>query len=132
MTNRLYEIIESHEENNYLFEIIQSDNQMGVRCRINMSYENLFEKQLEKYEKTKYKSLFEKSLNNRFVKKEIYKFESLVWCWPNDEFNFEIGKKLSKERVDISIRNKINKIKRFIRHLERYNTKTMKYEKGAN
>lgn len=123
MNPRFYEIIDTIKDGKYLYEIVKSGGQTGVRCRIYLSYEELFENELKKYDSTKYKEIFRNMLNRRFSNNKSYKFENIVWCWPYDKFDLEFGKIMANNRVFQKIQNKRKKIRNYIKHLEKYNVK---------
>lgn len=118
MNPRLYKIIQSVTEDNYLYEIVESCGQTGVRCRVYVSKNDIFDDALDLYDTSKYGYHFRKFLAHRYHEQISYKFESIVWCWPYDKFSFKIGKEMSKEHVDEKISHKKRKIKNFIRRLE--------------
>lgn len=124
------EIVDDRSYDNVYFETVESeDGQLGVRCCIRVNGNNLFRNFINKYSKypfSKYCVDFLIFLCHRYRHSD--KYESIVWCWPYDDFDYEIGKKKSYDRVIAKIESKKNKISRFVRHLEKYNLKT-KYKK---
>jgi len=121
MNQRLYTIVKSINEGDYLYEIVESGGQTGVRCRVYVSKNDIFDGVFDLYDMNKYGYYFRKFLSHRYPDVISYKFESIVWCWPFDKFNFEIGKKMAKERVNKKIEIKKRKIKNFIHNLEKHN-----------
>ena len=121
MDDRFYNILQTIHEDNYLYEIVESGGQQGVRCRIYLTRDQLFGNYLYKWDNTKYAYHFNKFISKRHPQEIAYKFEAIVWCWPYDEFNTNIGMTMAKKRVDEKINNKRLKIKKFIRKLEKHN-----------
>lgn len=116
MNPRFYKILSSEEDGSYLYEWVKSGGQQGVRCRIYISCQDLYKDYLDIY-KEKHKNIILKNLYHRHPN-TILKFESIVWCWPYDEFDYQLGKEMSRKRVDEKIKYKKNRLKRFIKHLE--------------
>lgn len=120
--SRIYNIKKTLFIDNYLYEIVESDGQLGTRCRIHLTYDQLMGEQLYKYSNTKYSFLFKKCLFNRFGDKiGFHKFEAIVWCSPLDDFSDRIGIQKSKKAVDKLIARKKSQIKKFFRTLEKNN-----------
>lgn len=118
MNDRLYNIKETIDEGNYLYEIVESGGQLGVRCRKYVKTDELFE--CINDIPLKYRYNLKKFISHRF-NMITTKFESIVWCWPYDEFNLEIGKEMSKKRVNMKIELKKRKIKNFVHKIKKYN-----------
>ena len=121
MISRFYEIISSEKDGNYLFEKVESGGQLGVRCRIYITKDELFPDILYKYDNTKWGYHFRKFLSKRYPQEIAYKFEAFTWCLPFDKFDFELGKEMSKKKVNEKIATKKRKIQKFIHNLEKNN-----------
>ena len=121
MNSRFYNILQTIYEDKYLYEIVESGGQKGVRCRIYLTKDELFGENLYKYDNTKYGYHFRKFLSKRHPQEIAYKFEAFAWCWPYDKFNFEIGKIKARDKVDFKVKSKKNRINKFIKNLEKHN-----------
>lgn len=121
MNPRFYKTLKTIHEGNYLYEIVEADGQMGVRCRIYLTKDELFEDSLYKYDNTKYGYHFRKFLSNRHPQETAYKFEAFSWCWPYDKFNESVGKMKAFRKVRDKIDSKKHRIKNFIKNLEKNN-----------
>ena len=119
MNPRLYTIKSSVTEDDYLYEIVESGGQTGVRCRIYVSAVELFKDCFDLYTPKQAHNI-QTIVESRY-KIASQKFECIVWCWPYDTFSFKIGKEMAKERVDEKIKLKKKHIKSFIRHIEKHN-----------
>ena len=119
MNPRLYTIKSSVIEDDYLYEIVESGGQTGVRCRIYVSAVELFKDCFDLYTPKQAHNI-QMIVESRY-KIASQKFECIVWCWPYDTFSFKIGKEMAKERVDEKIKLKKKRIKSFIRHIEKHN-----------
>ena len=128
MNERFYEILGTYKEGKYLYEIVESGGQHGVRCRVYVTYNELFDEYINKYKDTKYESTFIKYLENRYPKTDLYKFESIVWCWPYDTFITDTGKDLSKNRMMSKIEHKRKRIRHYIKNFEKNNV-SKRYKK---
>lgn len=119
---RIYTIRKTLFIDNYLFEVVESDGQFGMRCRIYLTDDELMGEQLYKYADTKYNSLFRTCLYRRFGNEiGLHKFETIIWCSPLDSFKDRIGTQKSKKIVDKLITKKKSQIKKFFKTLERNN-----------
>lgn len=121
MHPRFYKILQTYQEGNYLYEIVESGGQTGVRCRILLTKDELFGEELYKYDNTKWGYHFRKFIAHRHPLETVFKFEAFSWCWPYDKFNYQIGKQKAKSKVDQKIKSKKRRIKYFIKNLEKNN-----------
>ena len=128
MDSRLYNVIKTIHDGDYLYEVVESGGQRGVRCRIYISQDKLFDC-LDKYDDTKYRYHFQKFMSKRYPLEKAYKFDAIVWCWPYDVFYIHIGQQMAKDRVDAKIKAKKTKIKRLLSKLEHNNMKHTKLNK---
>ena len=119
MNDRLYIIKETFNEDPYLYEVVESGGQLGVRCRIYITGVELFKGYFDDMTSTQVYNV-QKFIENRY-KIQSQKFESIVWCWPNDKFDLNIGKEKAKERVIEKINLKKRKIKKFIHKIIKHN-----------
>ena len=119
MNSRLYTIESSTTEGDYLFEVVNDGSQKGVRCRIYVSLVEMVKHLCERYTSKQRLKIY-KILDKRYPR-DIVKIENIVWCWPYDKFDVETGKAMAKRRVNYKIMLKRNKIKSFIKHIEKYN-----------
>ena len=118
-----YNILNSIKEKDVLYEEIEVDRQRGVRCReyvnifliINNTIKNICGDNL----KSKYENYIHKLCHIKFNR--IHKVDSIVLCWPTDEYNFNIGKKLSKKRVDKKIKNIKKRVHNFVLNIKHHN-----------
>ena len=119
MIKRIYNVLKRYEEDDgYLYEIVESGGQMGIRCRKYIEPNDLFN-DVYNYN-LKYRQILEKFISYRYPIKR-YKFESIVWCWPYDAFNENIGKTKAKSRVIEKINKKKLKIFEFIVNFKKHN-----------
>ena len=125
MNSRLYTIESSTTEGDYLFEVVNDGSQKGVRCRIYVSLVEMVKHLCERYT-SKQRFKIYKILDKRYPR-DIIKIENIGWWWPYDKFDVETGKAMAKRRVNYKIMLKRNKIKSFIKHIEKYNFS--KYDK---
>lgn len=121
MNPRFYKILKTIHDGNYLYEIVESGGQMGVRCRIYITKDELFGDSLYKYDNTKYGYHFRKFLSKRHPQEIAYKFEAFSWCWPYDKFDENIGKAKALKKVQDKINSKKCHIKNFLNNLEKNN-----------
>ncbi len=126
MNPNFYSVLDSRRDGIYRFETVESGGRLGVRCVVYLHKSYFFEDILNKYENTKYAISFKHCLYNRFSAQETFKFENIVWCWPYDEFDFDIGVQMSKERIDKKIQSKKKRIQKYIKHLELHNVRHKK------
>lgn len=119
MSPRLYSIKETIHEDDYLYEVVESGGQLGVRCRKYVLDKDLYGDFFDKY------SLCEEYKIRKLIEKRYpiitQKFETIAWCWPYDHFDLSTGKEIAKKRVDTKIELKKRKIKSFIRKIEKHN-----------
>ena len=118
MNSRLYTIESSTTEGDYLFEVVNDGSQKGVRCRIYVSLVEMVKHLCERYTSKQRLKIY-KILDKRYPR-DIIKIENIVWCWPYDKFDVETGKAMAKRRVNYKIMLKRNKIKSFIKHIEKF------------
>jgi len=121
MHPRFYKVLQTNHEGNYLYEIVESGGQTGVRCRIYLTKDELFKDSLYKYDNTKYGYHFRKFLSHRHPQEIAYKFEAFSWCWPFDKFDEKTGKLKALQKVQEKIESKKRRIKNFIKNLEKNN-----------
>ena len=122
MSERLYEVKKRSDEDElgYIYEIVENGPYKGVRCRRKVKFSELFNP-LYKWIETKYGNHFLNMISKRYDIKDEYKFEAFSWLWPYDTFDETIGINKAKDRVDEKIKEKKNKIKKFIKNLEKNN-----------
>lgn len=118
-----YKILNSVKDKDILYEEIEVDGQRGVRCR---KYINIFKIINDTIEKVCGKNLKEKYYHYIQIKcklkfNRLHKVDSIVLCWPTDEYNFNIGKKLSLKRVDNKIKNIKKNVHNFVSHIKHHN-----------
>jgi len=121
MDPSFYKVISTETDNQYRYELVESGGRQGVRCVIYLTKNDILNGIYDLYDNNKYGYHFRKFMSHRYPELVSYKFDSIVWCWPYDKFDYEIGKEMAKERVDEKIKYKQRKIKNFIHHLERNN-----------
>ena len=120
MSPRLYSIKETIHEDDYLYEVVESGGQLGVRCRKYVLGKDLYGGIFDKYsQKEEYK--IRKLVENRYPFIINQKFETIAWCWPFDHFDISTGKEIAKKRVDMKIELKKRKIKSFVKKIENHN-----------
>jgi len=119
MNPTFYNIISSEEDGPYLYELVESGGRQGVRCRIYVSAIELYKNCFDLYTSKQVYNI-QKMLKKRH-QIASHKFESIVWCWPYDKFDYEVGKEMSRERVDEKIKSKKKRINCFLKNLERHN-----------